>query len=184
MDHIYQSINGWFTFPNLYKSMVDKFPDGSHFVEVGTWLGKSAAYLAVEIANSNKNIKFDCVDLWESNQEYENENVVKENVFYETFLKNIEPVRNFLNPIKLPSLEAAKLYKDNSLDFIFIDASHIYENVKNDIEAWYPKLKPQGILAGHDYDCNDVAKAVNEFCSKNSYKTTIDSEKCWGFEKR
>jgi predicted O-methyltransferase YrrM len=184
MEHIYNNIDGWFTFPDLYKSMVDKAPNDSHFVEVGTWLGKSAAYLAVEIANSNKKIKFDCVDLWENNQEYENESVVKENIFYETFLKNVEPIKNFLNPIKLPSLEAAKLYEDNSLDFVFIDASHIYENVKNDIEAWYPKLKSKGILAGHDYDCGDVRKAVEEFTSKNSYIVTINSEQCWGFEKR
>jgi predicted O-methyltransferase YrrM len=164
--------------------MVNKFLDGSHFVEVGTWLGKSAAYLAVEIINSNKKIKFDCVDLWENNEEYKDMQVVRENKFYETFLKNIDPIKEYINPIKLSSLEAAKLYDDNSLDFIFIDASHIYENVKNDIEAWYPKLKSGGVLAGHDYACSDVEKAVREFTLKNTYNVTINSEQCWGFEKK
>jgi predicted O-methyltransferase YrrM len=184
MEHFFHKIEGWFTFPGLYKYVVDRFQSGSHFVEVGTWLGQSAAYLAVEILNSNKNIKFDCIDLWEDNEEYKDAQVIKENRFYETFLKNVEPIKDHITPIKLPSLEAVKLYEDNSLDFIFIDASHIYENVKNDIEAWYPKLKSGGILAGHDYCCADVGKAVDEFLEKNDYKLIIHSEMCWGFEKR
>ena len=64
MNHFHYKIPGWFTFPRLYSTMVDRFPSGAHFVEVGTWQGSSAAYMAVEIINSGKNIKFDCIDIW------------------------------------------------------------------------------------------------------------------------
>lgn len=62
IEHFYQNIQGWFTFPNLYSSIVNHYPNDSHFVEIGVWKGKSAAYMAVEILNSQKSIKFDCID--------------------------------------------------------------------------------------------------------------------------
>ena len=43
--------------------MVESY-DNAHFVEVGTWQGNSAAYMAVEILNSGKNIQFDVYDIW------------------------------------------------------------------------------------------------------------------------
>jgi predicted O-methyltransferase YrrM len=48
-------------------------------------------------------------------------------------------------------MDAVKTYADESLDFVFIDGSHDYESVCKDIDAWLPKVKPFGILAGHDY---------------------------------
>jgi len=47
--------------------------------------------------------------------------------------------------------ELIDLFDDESLDFIYIDANHAYDYVKNDMEMWYPKLKKSGIFAGHDY---------------------------------
>ena len=59
---------------------------------------------------------------------------------------------------------AAATYPDQSLDFVFLDADHDYESVKADIAAWLPKVKPGGILAGHDYMCGwpGVDRAVAE----------------------
>ena len=44
MEHFYKNINSenWFGYEDLYSSMVSKFGDGSHFVEVGVWKGTSA----------------------------------------------------------------------------------------------------------------------------------------------
>ena len=52
----------FFTYPNLYSTMVKIFSTESHFIEIGSWKGRSAAYMAVEIHNSGKRIQFDCVD--------------------------------------------------------------------------------------------------------------------------
>ena len=178
MEHFYKNLGeDWFTYPNLYKMVVDKFPTNSHFVEVGVWKGMSAAYMAVEIINSGKDIKFDCIDNWEYiDLQTEIPESAYENL-YEVFLQNIDPVKHIITPIRELSWDGAKHYDDNSLDFVFIDAAHDYESVKKDINAWFSKVKKGGIIAGHDYSwCADVNKAVNEFFSG---KTIYESEGCW-----
>lgn len=63
------------------------------------------------------------------------------------------------------TVETAQLVENNSLDLIFIDAQHTYENVSEDIRHWAPKLRDTGILGGHDlYDrvFPGVRKAVEE----------------------
>jgi hypothetical protein len=186
MKHIYETIEGWFTFPELYKNIISIYGNNSHFVEVGTWLGKSASFMAVEIINSGKTIKFDCVDTWKGSEEHINEKVVLEDNLYESFLINIEPVKNIINPIRKPSIEASTLYEDNSLDFVFLDAAHDYVNVKNDIDSWYPKVKSGGVLAGHDYTASwvGVVDAVNDFLKTKKYSLYINQEGCWGILKR
>lgn len=186
MNHIYQNINGWFSFEKLYRTVVKDATDNSHFVEVGTWEGKSASYMAVEIINSNKKIKFDCVDTWKGSFEHQGDELVKSDTLYSKFLSNVDSLKHIINPIRLSSIDAAKLYGENSLDFVFIDAAHDYQNVKADINAWYPKVKSGGILAGHDYfsEWGDVVKAVDEFVLNNKYSLDINYNNCWGFIKK
>ena len=182
MEHFYQTLGeNWFTYPGLYQHIVEQAANNSHFVEVGVWKGMSASYMAVEIINSGKNIKFDCIDTWEFPP---NQNDIPESMYdglYETFLKNIEPVKHIINPIKGTSWESASLYKDKSLDFVFIDAAHDYESVKKDITAWLPKIKDSGIIAGHDYAwCKDVENAVNEIFAGEQI---LLIEGCWMFKR-
>ena len=56
-----------------------------------------------------------------------------------------------LRVVRQPSLEAAKLFPDGYFDMVYIDASHFYEDVLADIAAWKSKVRPGGILGGHDY---------------------------------
>ena len=49
------------------------------------------------------------------------------------------------------SADASQLFSDQSVDFVFIDARHSYDAVLEDLKAWWPKIRPGGILAGHDY---------------------------------
>ena len=57
---------------------------------------------------------------------------------------------------------------DKTLDFVYVDGEHTYDAVSNDIEVWWPKIKENGILAGHDYnDTNPgTIRAVDEFATK------------------
>lgn len=162
MKHFNNSIHGWCNFESLYYDMVQKAQDHSHFVEVGSWKGKSASYMCVEIFNSGKKIKFDCVDTWQGSEENFQDSDVLNGTLFETFTRNMSPVEGLYTPIRLPSLEACELYQDESLDFVFIDAAHDYENVKKDIIAWLPKVKTGKFLAGHDYNGKEVARAVHE----------------------
>lgn len=176
MNHYYKSLGeDWFTFPNLYKEMVNKYDSGT-FVEVGVWKGMSAAYMAVEILNSGKPITLHCVDSWEYLASQGEIPAHKFNNLYATFIHNMKPVKHIVTPVKAISWEAASQYQDNSLEFVFIDAAHDYQSVKKDLQAWYPKVAKGGTFAGHDYSWGpEVKRAVNEFFPQG----IRESEGCW-----
>ena len=122
--------------------------------------------MCVEIAKSGKDIKFDCVDIWTGAGvvgEYDADESVKQQTLYDEFLAYMKPAEGLYTPVKEWSDKAAALYADASLDFVFIDAGHTYENASADIKAWLPKVKPGGFIAGHDYgSAPGVNRAVNE----------------------
>jgi Methyltransferase domain len=71
------------------------------------------------------------------------------------------------------SLQAADQIEDGTLDFVYLDARHDYESVKEDLEAWFPKVRAGGIVAGHDYADGSfpsgdfgVKRAVDEFFAR------------------
>jgi hypothetical protein len=66
------------------------------------------------------------------------------------------------------SYDAVKTIKDQYFDFVYLDASHLKKDVKRDLYEWLPKVKENGIIAGHDMvDVEDfgVIEAVEEFCN-------------------
>jgi len=71
-------------------------------------------------------------------------------------------VAGMIEVIEADSSAGAANVPDGSLAFVFIDAAHDYASVKADIAAWLPKLKPDGLMAGHDAEFPDVARAVKE----------------------
>jgi predicted O-methyltransferase YrrM len=165
MEHFDNKIQGWNDgIPPLYAAMVKQAINGMHFVEVGSWKGKSASFMAVEIINSGKSIKFDCVDTWlgDAGEGMAEDPYIKSGTLFEHFLDNMKPVEGYFTPIRESSVKAAELYEDNSLDFVFIDAAHDYDNVFADVHAWWPKVKEGGIISGHDYYHPPVRQAVNE----------------------
>jgi len=157
--HNYKEIKGWFDFADLYSEQVSLADDMAHFVEVGSFYGKSASFMGVEIANSNKQIRFDAIDLFEVNADPTTPQV--QNDAYKACLKNVAHVKKYVNVIKNDSVAAAVGYGDNSLDFVFIDAEHTKDATLRDLRAWYPKVKSGGTIAGHDYfpwRINDTAE--------------------------
>lgn len=182
MEHFYQNIQGWFDYQKHYTNMVNQAQDGSHFVEVGSWKGKSSSYMAVEIANSGKKIRFDCVDTWGGSREHQPggshaDRFVVNGTLYNHFVENMKPVEGYYNAVKNYSIDAAKEYPDRSLDFVFIDAAHDYENVKADIQAWLPKVKTGGWIGGHDYTWNEgIRRACNELLPSHTHDQSWNAE--------
>lgn len=80
--------------------------------------------------------------------------------------------RSWIEIIRDFSVEGSQRFEDGYFDFIYIDAGHDYDSVRDDLKAWWPKLKEGGIFSGHDYfpdtriwrgkPCG-VYQAVNEF---------------------
>ena len=165
MDHFYKSIPGWASFTRLYQDMVRDAREGDRFVEVGSWLGKSACFMAVEIINSGKDIRFDCVDPWtDGGPDLRNTKYFKSlgSPVYEQFLENTRPVQGRIRAMRMPSVEAARFYQDHSLDFIMLDGDHSYEAVRADLEAWLPKMKRGSIVSGDDWFWPGVKRATEE----------------------
>jgi hypothetical protein len=77
--------------------------------------------------------------------------------------------------IRKPSIEAAADFKDESMDFIFVDGDHSYEGTLADCIAYYPKLKKGGFFCGHDYNSiKAVADAVNAFRYEEKIKSPFN----------
>jgi len=71
---------------------------------------------------------------------------------------------------RLTSSAASERVGGGELDFAYIDALHDYDSVKLDLACWYPKVRPGGILAGHDYPEPGVRAAVDEFAREHGLK--------------
>jgi hypothetical protein len=185
MEHFYEKISGHFNYENIYRHIIAFTPSNSEekYVEIGAWKGKSVCYAAVEIINSGKNITIDSVDTWKGSPGEPilmDDKSITEGTLYDEFITNIEPVKHIVTSVRMSSVEAAKLYEDKSLFFVFIDGSHLYEAVKEDILAWLPKVKSGGFIGGHDIDqteeFNGVRKAVDELIGE---KNIIIYNKGW-----
>ena len=174
MDHFYGEIEGWCDYEDIYRMAIDTASNGAVFVEIGAWKGKSAAYAGVEIINSGKDITLHLVDHFKGSDEHRNvgsvwyESRLTEDPewLYNTCVKNTEPVSGVVKIIRKTSAQAAKGFKANSVDFVFIDGSHDYDSVCVDIEIWLPKVKPGGMIGGHDYTTHEtVREAVDTYFS-------------------
>jgi hypothetical protein len=85
----------------------------------------------------------------------------------------------------MESVKAANLFTDNSITFCMLDAAHDYDSLKADIEAWFPKVRSGGVIAGDDYESNwpGVDKAVNEFFADSRSNLTKMASRVWFFRK-
>jgi predicted O-methyltransferase YrrM len=156
----YQEIDGWFNHEAAYDYLIAQMPEGGTFVELGAWLGKSSAYLCDKATGKQITI----IDTWKgSPNELTTTHALATQVdIYQMFKANMAE-RNYKS-IKATSKTASKKFADESLDVVFIDLTHTYEAVKEDIALWLPKVKKGGILAGDDYNENwpGVIQAVDE----------------------
>lgn len=178
MVHFYENIQGWFNFSRLYSYVIQISPNGSHFVEVGVWKGKSAAYMGVEIVNSGKEIRFDCIDPFVPVGDEMPEFKITHEELKNTFINNMKPLEGYYNLITTGSPKCAEMYQDKSINFVFIDGDHSYDAVVKDINAWMPKIKKGGILSGHDYEIPSVKKACHDVLGERTLKDPW-GDGCW-----
>jgi len=178
----YRDIPGWFDFEDVYRQAVAEAPPVAHFVEIGSWLGRSTVFMCEQIQRSKKKIQFDAVDTWEGSPEHA-KTLAKLKVqgrdLFADFQRNIARagMTDFVRPVRKLSLAAAEDYADGSLDFIFVDGDHRYGAVLFDLRSWRSKLKFRtGVMAGHDFCYPPVRRAVREVlgskakaCSKRSW---------------
>src|SRR3990167_8242140 len=93
------------------------------------------------------------------------------------FVARTKDVPNIVK-IKKTSVEAAKDFEDGSLDAVYIDAEHDEDSVREDIRTWRPKIKPGGILSGHDYVLPYIHKILTEEEGFRNITVAPDSSWC------
>lgn len=100
----------------------------------------------------------------------------QQRTFYAQMFNNLHPYVNKVVFVSVPSDFASTLFSDNYFDFVYIDGGHSYENVTNDLNFWFHKVRKGGVLCGHDFNnkCTpEVAEAVRDF-SKSSTLYVLD----------
>ena len=154
---------------------MNHFPEGSRFVEVGTYLGRSICSLGELVKQSGKNISVTGIDTcrgsgpegWRGKDYHAGAVQEGGGSFAGALHRNVLDcgLGDTITLIISDSLSASRLFAGASLEWVHLDARHDYASVKADIEAWLPKVKPGGWLSGDDYDEQkwpDVVKAVND----------------------
>ena len=131
-----------------YAKFIGNYPHKCG-AEIGVLQGNNAAVLLKTLPDLKM---LYCVDHWG-----DVDNAIK-------YLESIKPYQNRVKTLWMQSVEAPMFIENESLDFIFIDASHVYRNVITDIVCWTPKIKIGGIISGHDYRSNkyNVKGAVDK----------------------
>jgi len=161
VEHFYQDIPGWFSYEYVYKSMIEQADDDSLFVEIGSYKGKSTAFMCVEIANSGKKIRFECVDPMELMGGYLNmPQDEKDGYSFEEFTQRLESVKDHYKLNRMTSNDAVKLYEDGSIDFLLIDGDHSYQGVYDDIVNYLPKMRSGGLIVGDDAYDERIVRAL------------------------
>jgi predicted O-methyltransferase YrrM len=134
---------------NGLKDLISDLPKGITMIEIGCYQGESTEIFM----ESGKVKKLYAVDTWSGPKFVEAEKVFDERLKGKKVVKMKGSIIDAFD--KLPMV-----------DFIYIDGNHSYDWVKLDIEFSLPKLKPGGIIAGHDYMLPayrlKVVKAVHE----------------------
>lgn len=172
-DLLFENINKQKGFLCGYQipilAFVGLFAYNKTIVEVGVWYGRTTLTLSAFTTNGQTGYdKLYAVDTFQGSEEHQAE--LQGRSFEEEYkallkeknLDKVEVIKDF-------STNACHRFSNESIDLVFIDASHDFENVKADILAWMPKIKKGGMIMFHDYpeptDPNggfeDLTKAVN-----------------------
>lgn len=141
-------------------------------VEIGSFKGKSTCWMAKALQIAGSNEKIVAID---PHINTHNPGVVpthKEDSSYDAFLNNLKNcgVTQYAEPIKQTSKDAAKNW-NQPIKLLFIDGSHLYNDVMLDLRFWEPHLNIGGIIVMHDtkpYGPKvEVRRAMNNYIVKS-----------------
>jgi len=155
---------GWFSNEDIvtYKELVSNIPKGGKLLELGSWKGRSICSVAQQLIE--RDIKVSIVDTFQGTEsEGDAHKEAKEVDLMGIFINNIKNfgIDDRITIIKNRTDDAVKEFENKSFDLIFVDADHQEESVLKDINNYRPKLKNDGIIAGHDWVWESVRKAIS-----------------------
>jgi predicted O-methyltransferase YrrM len=165
-----KGLDGWFSEDEgRWYARFARGLRGGIFVEVGSWKGRSTSFIG-PICNAN-GTRLVCVDHWQGSTDmlaarYAAALAVED--VEQTFRTNMSELGIAVEVLAEPSAVAAARFEPHSVDRVFIDAGHDKASVAEDLRVWSERLRPGGILAGHDYDAKhaEVQAAVDEHAAE------------------
>lgn len=149
-----EAIPGWIC---LTEEMVWLQRQATRFelvLEVGTWLGRSAAALAL---GGPKQVWTVDHFMGSPDERDTNHREALERDLHAEAVQNLASFPN-VTVLKMGSVEAAKTFGDGALDMVFLDGAHDTASVLADLRAWRPKVR--SLLCGHDRDWQGVIEAL------------------------
>lgn len=150
-------------------------------IEVGTWLGSSARFMAKLQPEDGK---LYAVDKWDNLYEDPIDRLQDVPHVFEQFLSNTihEGLTDKIIPIRMSSAKAAGVL-NVSADLIYLDASHVTRNVCDDVLAWLPHLNADGVFCGDDWHSKSVREGVFQAIEKLGVNYVVDGGTgiCQGF---
>lgn len=159
---------------DLFTELPNIIGPSGRGVEIGVFKGDLSKELI-----SKWNGTLYMVDVWRPlGDEYDDmSNHSVHNTAYSETMLNIRGNEDRAIMIRCDSKQASEFFQDESLDFIYIDANHAYDFVKEDLYTWFPKLKKGGIFSGHDYINMDWYNDPNFLPNaKDKYIYTFNTE--------
>ena len=157
---------------------------GGVIVEIGSWMGRSLSYAIPACKFFGGKIY--AIDTWGewtisapdnaplANSINETLKNSGSDYFYNCFIDNLKQITgsDCVIPVRKSSVEASKDFSEYSVDLVYIDGSHDYDSVKEDINTWWPKIKMGGYIGGHDFHpgITGVYKAVQEFVGTRPFE--------------
>lgn len=166
----YENLRGWFDYQDIYDEAVDSAPPGAIFVEIGVGFGKSIAYLAHALNTRAKKpgtiygIDPLIDDASTDKMTWGSEHAEWARRVGGPFSALVTGMREHapreleqINLLRCRSVRAARMFDTASVWMVFVDGSHWYEDVRNDLDAWESVVVPGGIFAGHDFTYDDKA---------------------------
>ncbi len=162
----------------VFTPLIESQKDNLLCVIVGSFTGKSDCTLGQMLRDKGKIFGIASID----DQKYDNISMETKqwmnlyDGFAATFVRNIQlcSLVDNVHPICSDSIDAVKFFPAESVDFIFLDGCHGYGYVRDELTAWLPKMKRDGILAGHDWPVPDIKWAVCERFGQSLVNVTAD----------
>lgn len=154
----------------FYLAYISSKTDGM-IVEIGSFKGKSTCWMAKALQIADSNEKIIAIDPHINTHDIRVP-AYKEESSFEAFKNNLKNcgVTQYVEPVKQTSEDAAKFW-NQPIKLLFVDGSHIYDDVMLDLKLWEPHLDVGGVLVMHDTKPMGpkvgVRRAVNDYIVKN-----------------
>ncbi len=185
------NLPGWSTdILRFYDALAAELKDGAVCVELGVFCGRSLAFLHEKLAG--RGCSLTGVDSWKQGYPWSPYGATPpaQGGFFGACLREMQihaaDMLADTRIVRWDTADAASLFADSTIDFLFVDAGHDYGEALADLLAWVPKVKAGGIIAGHDYSAGQfpgVVQAVHEVFGEHNVYVPQEHSSVWRVRK-